>query len=68
MTMLHPWLKGQDRSGDRRAQHRPFAQAPPRYEELIEPESKICPCCSVELIDRHGRQLRRSTSCRRFSG
>jgi transposase len=29
-------------------QYRPFTQAHPRYDEVIEPESKTCPYVSVE--------------------
>lgn len=37
---------------ERRSPSRNIGRLPkhlPRYEELIEPESKICPCCSFEL-------------------
>ena len=40
------------RKQERRSPARNIGRLPrhlPRYEELIEPESKICPCCSFEL-------------------
>lgn len=43
---------GEDKTQARRSSARNIGRLPkhlPRYEEIIEPESKICPCCSFEL-------------------
>ena len=43
---------GEDKTQARRSPARNIGHLPkhlPRYDELIEPESKICPCCSFEL-------------------
>ncbi|KAB2660597.1 transposase, partial [Brucella tritici] len=42
----------EDKTQARRSPARNIGRLPkhlPRYEEIIEPESKICPCCSFEL-------------------
>lgn len=43
---------GEDKAQARRSPARNIGRLPkhlPRYDELVEPESKICPCCSFEL-------------------
>ncbi len=43
---------GENKIQARRSPARNIGRLPrhlPRYEEIIEPESKICPCCSFEL-------------------
>ena len=43
---------GEDKTQARRSPARNIGRLPkhlPRHEEIIEPESKICPCCSFEL-------------------
>jgi len=42
----------EEQKPERRSPSRNIGRLPrhlPRYEEVIEPESKICPCCSFEL-------------------